>query len=137
MLTLTDEQTLEILTHFNVRPSDFEIDGKTEVTIDGQEYLVLTDDDADAECAERIKDSLWAFNYHFLAAHSKAISAMGEKAFRAIQEQCESANDAVEAMVDDLDALIEDAIACDGRGHFLSGYDGEETEVAGLYFYAQ
>jgi hypothetical protein len=33
-----------------------------------------------------------------------------------------------ELLIDDFDYFIEDAINCDGRGHFISSYDGEEVE---------
>ena len=36
------------------------------------------------------------------------------------------------SMIKDFDAFVEDAAACDGRGHFLSGYDGIEHEVVYL-----
>jgi hypothetical protein len=37
----------------------------------------------------------------------------------------------------DIDSLVEDAISADGRGHFLSSYDGDENEetVNGQTFY--
>jgi hypothetical protein len=40
-------------------------------------------------------------------------------------------------MIDDLDHFIEDAIRADGRGHFLSRYNGEENEetVGGVTYY--
>lgn len=41
---------------------------------------------------------------------------------------CENANSLVYAMIEDIDTFIEDAIEADGRGHFISMYDGEEIE---------
>jgi hypothetical protein len=38
-------------------------------------------------------------------------------------------------MIDDPDEFIQDAIDSDGRGHFLSYYDGEETEINDYYIY--
>lgn len=101
-----------------------------------QEYLVLTDNEADEKAKEYILDSLWAFNKSFLDAHSKAIRQIPDKEFKDMQGKlCESFNDAIKAMIDDMDHLIADAILADGRGHFLSGYDGEENEEGEYFIY--
>lgn len=100
-----------------------------------EEYLVLTDSEADEKTKEYIEESVWAFNKSFLDYHSKAIAQFSEKAFRALQNQCESANDGIKAMIDDFDYFVEDAISADGRGRFLSGYDGEEQESDKYFIY--
>jgi hypothetical protein len=52
------------------------------------------------------------------------------KAFQKMQESlCEDANELVLAIIDDIDKFIEDAVESDGRGNFLSTYDGKENEV--------
>jgi len=91
------------------------------------DYLVLTDDEADEMCKERILDSLWAFNSWFLASET----GIDEAVFSAIQDngKCESNNDAILSCIDDEDSFVDAAISADGRGHFLSGYDGKEDEV--------
>ena len=89
-----------------------------------QEYLVLTDDEADEKVAEYIKDSVWAFNPSFLSSHS----GIDEDVFKLLQDKCESANEAVLKLIKDFDEFVEDAVATDGRGHFLSSYDGEEND---------
>jgi len=89
-----------------------------------QEYLVLTDDEADEKVAEYIKDSVWAFNPSFLSSHSD----IDEGVFKLLQDKCESANEAVLKLIKDFDKFVEDAVATDGRGHFLSSYDGEEND---------
>ena len=48
---------------------------------------------------------------------------------------CESANDIVAAMVDDVEEFCNDAIIADGRGHFISWYDGEEIETENFFIY--
>ena len=100
-----------------------------------EEYLVLTDDEADNETAEIIKESLWAFNAEFIASHTK--HGLDDAQIDAIKEMqgrlCESANSIVEALIEDLDYFIEDAIRADGRGHFIASYDFEEVE-SGEYF---
>lgn len=110
-----------------------EIDGDDEV--DG--YMVLTDDEANEKCAEYIKDSLWAFNADFIISHSKLPWEAKEMVESFQREKCEGANDTIEAMIEDIDEFIEDAISADGRGHFLNTYDGNENEetVNGETFY--
>ena len=40
----------------------------------------------------------------------------------------DDANDTILALIDDFDEFVSDAISADGRGRFLSYYDGEENE---------
>jgi len=101
-----------------------------------KEYAIGTDEEADKACAENIKDSLWAFNASFIADHTKAgYTPELEKSISKIQEQCEDAQAAIQCMIENLDEFIEDAISADGRGHFLSGYDGEENEEGEYFIY--
>ena len=99
---------------------------------EGSEYLVLTEDEADELAAERIKESLWAFNVEFVSSHTK--HGLNDDQIEALKEMQyklgENANSIVEALIEDIDHFIEDAIRCDGRGHFISSYDGEEHEVS-------
>jgi len=105
------------------------------------DFLVLDDSEADEKCAEEITELLWAFNADFLSS----VTGFDSCIFEAIQNngKSEDNNSAILQLVgDDLERLIEQAIASDGRGHFLSRYDGHEHEVnaydySGLnqYFY--
>jgi len=100
-------------------------------------YIVLTDEEADEMAANYIKDSLWAFNSGFIIDHSKLPYEAKEMIETYQQDKCESANETIEALIEDLDEFIEDAISADGRGHFMSSYDGNEHEqsINGAYFY--
>jgi SET domain-containing protein len=89
-----------------------------------EEYLVLTDDEADEKVAEYIKDSVWAFNPSFLSSHS----GIDQEIFKLLQDKCESANEAILKLIKDFDEFVQDAIGKDGRGHFLSSYDGYEND---------
>lgn len=107
----------------------------------GNEYKVLTDEEADAEAKEYIEDSLWAFNADFIFEHSKIAASEYEyneiiKAFRKMQETlCESANALVKALIKDIDDFVQAAVEADGRGHFISSWDGEEHEHENFYIY--
>lgn len=108
-----------------------EIDGTDEK--DG--YIVLTDDEANEMASNYIRESLWAFNPSFLSGETGIDIAV----FEAIQsnDKCEGNNDAIESCIDDMDGFIESAISADGRGHFMSSYDGAENEetVNGITYY--
>jgi hypothetical protein len=73
---------------------------------------------------------LWAFKSSFLASET----GVDEEVFEAIQsnDRCESNNPAIRSIIDvtcGLDEFVLSAVCADGRGHFLSLYDGEELET--------
>lgn len=90
-----------------------------------QEYLVLTDDEADERVKEYIEESIWAFSPWFLASHT----GLDEEIIKHLQDKCEGANDALLNAIKDINDFVSDAISCDGRGHFISSYDGHEYEL--------
>ena len=115
--------------------SFYSTQGEYTDTITGNEYLILSDLEADDRAGEEIKQSLWAFNPDFILAHTnldyKGFQyAALIKCIETLQEKlCESANDIIKLLISDLDDFIDDAINSDGRGHFLSYYDGVEHEI--------
>ena len=98
----------------------------------GDTYRVYTDSEADEAVKEQIKDSIWAFNADFILGEC-GLPLELEDCIRSFQEkECEGANDALLALVEKcagLDKFVNSAVSADGRGHFLSSYDGEENEV--------
>ena len=110
-----------------------------------EEYLVLTDAEADAKAREEIERSLWAFQPSFILSHCSTYDRMSnweyddaKASLEKIQGHfCESINELIRAMIADLDEFVEDAICEDGRGHFISTYDGDENEeiVDGVTYY--
>ena len=119
---LTD-QAAALAIHRGEITYDAIVDAQNE--IDGEDYLVLTDEQADERCKEEIEEMVWAFSPSFLQAHT----GVAADAITKIQEMCEGANEPLTAMIKDFDYFVEDAINCDGRGHFLAGYDHEENYV--------
>ena len=113
------------------------------LSCDGAEYIVLTEEQADARAKEEILNSLWAFNADFVISHCKNYDDMDcdefnsavESLRHAQEECCEGANGLVFALIDDIDEFVEDAINSDGRGNFISRYDGVENEQDGYYIY--
>jgi len=98
-----------------------------------RDYLVLTDKEADEKAKEYILDTAWAFNTWFLASYMP--EGVTEEVLKAIQEKCESGNEAILAMIKDKDGFVDDAILADGRGHFISFYDGNEYDVGDYFIY--
>ena len=108
--------------------------------VDGFEYLVLTEGEADQEVQAYIEDSLWAFNAEFILDTCGLDSGSDVvHSLRKMQEaSCEGCNDFICAIVNGtcgIDEFAAQAILADGRGHFLSTYDGEEGEQDGYYIY--
>jgi len=97
---------------------------------EAEEYAVGTDEEADKAAKEEIVSSLWAFRSEFIIDHSdlpyEALEML--KSFQ--EKMCESANETIEVLITDIDQFVEDAISADGRGHFLSSYDGKERDEA-------
>ena len=108
--------------------------------VDGYEYLVLTDGEAGEKAQEYIEDSLWAFNAEFILESCGLDSGSNViESLRKMQEDsCEGCNDFIRALIDGtcgIDEFAAQAILADGRGHFLSIYDGEEGEQGGYFIY--
>ena len=101
------------------------------------EYLVLTDEEAYDKAYSEIEESLWAFNADFII--DMCGFSGGEKSLTAMQrEYCENCNEFIRAMIKGtcgLDKFVDVAIESDGRGHFISMYDGEETEQDEYFIY--
>lgn len=107
---------------------------------DDAEYLVFNNIQANEKAKDEIKNSVWAFNADFICemcdipANDKVV-----KSFRKMQNVCcEDCNDFILALINStcgFEYFCKQAIDADGRGHFLSYYDGEEHEVNGLYIY--
>jgi hypothetical protein len=91
--------------------------------------IAFTEEEADMAARKAIEDSLWAFNPDFLAAHC---NVQVKSLAKIQQELCEDANDAFRGLIRDFDHFVKDAIAADGRGHFLSPYDSEECELRNI-----
>lgn len=107
------------------------------------EYKVFTDEEADKATRESILESLWAFRAEFILHHTAFYQNSTEtedhefcKALEGLQGSiCEGANAIVRALIEDIDKFVDDAIGADGRGNFLSTYDGDEIELGEFFAY--
>lgn len=98
----------------------------------GRSYSIGTDAEADAAILEYVRDSVWAFNADFIVEQCDLPYELSECLSGYAADKCESANEALLALVErctTLESFAKAAAQADGRGHFLSGYDGEEIEV--------
>ena len=135
----TEQRIAALAKHLGCDVADISESTYGEGTFDaeGGEYLVLTDEEADELAELKIRDSLWAFNASFIASHST--KGWSDRCVRALEkmqgELCEDANPIVEALIEDMDRFVSDAISADGRGHFISRYDGEESEQGQFFIF--
>lgn len=106
--------------------------------IESEDYLVLTDSEADEKVREYIEDTLWAFSADFIIGEC-GLDLSGVNSLRKMQkEACEGAQGFIKSLIEKtcgLDSFIESAISADGRGHFIAQYDGEEGEQGEYYIY--
>jgi hypothetical protein len=122
-----------------VSESEIESNDNNQFSMGRQEWLVLTDEEADSMAEDYIRSSLWAFNLSFLQAHFKKeiFSTALESIEKMQRDLCEDSNEIIFCMISDFDHLVSDAVLCDGRGHFLSPYDSveEEVKIDNIYYY--
>ena len=121
-----------------IENAGYEYYGLPVFELNGREYAVVNDADAQVAAKNYIKDSIWAFNAEFILSKCGLPLELAEaiKAFQVNKGQ--SANDALLALVEKtcgLETFVTEAICADGRGHFLSPYDGRENEQDGFYIY--
>lgn len=136
-------QVRALCSFLDCQPDDLSLEsydhyGLSRYSYGQQEYAIGEDSECDTACEKYCEDSAWAFNADFIISQCGLPLEM-VPAIRAMQEkQCEGANDAIVALVEKCGngfsgshSFSEAAISADGRGHFLSGYDGEENEESG------
>lgn len=132
-LELNEEETEEITKGYYDNQFDY----------GNQEYLVLTDQEANAKAREIIEGTLWVFKAEFIIEHCSTYQDMNhyeyESAVKSLQKaqesECENLNGLVRALIEDMDDFVEDAIMTDGRGQFISYYDGKENEQGDYFIY--
>jgi len=148
MMTITDEQIKRdwydnltklyderaiAFAHYDAGSLGFADYAEAQDNINSEDCLILTDEEADEAVREEIEELVWAFNASFLQAHTSVDADTIAK----IQELYEESNELLKAMIKDFDHFVEDAVQCDGRGHFLAPYDHEENEITfnGITYY--
>jgi len=115
------EQFIALLYHLTANEGQQDWEDVDEMI--GNDYLVLTDYEADDMVHDFINESAGMFTPSFLSRYT----GIDSDAFTALQEA--GKYDAVRSMIQDIDAFVEAAVQADGRGHFLASYDFNEYEV--------
>lgn len=126
--------------YFGCSVKDIAYNDNNEWNIDGADYMVLDDYEADEKCGYCIRETLWAFNPSFLADETE----LPYEIFEALSDSGNSEyhnNGILEEVIEKtcgMDSFVESAISSDGRGHFLNDYNGEEDEIIvnNEYYYA-
>lgn len=116
--------------------------------VGAREYLVVTEQEATEIIAEQIENELWAFHPEWLIRHTllrnsaKFAAADYEavlQAFTAIQHHLmETCNPMLRGLIEatcGMPLFIEEAIAHNGRGHFLAPCDENEEKQDDFYIY--
>jgi len=89
-------------------------------------YVVYTNEEANNAVVEYIKEAIWSFRPDFLACYID----LPVEDIKILCSLYENANNILISLLKDkLDELVKDAIELDGRGHFLSNYDGKEHKI--------
>jgi len=120
--------------YFNIDADDIEELSDNEFGIGHSVYMVLSDKEADKRVTEYIKDSVWAFRPEFIIDHSNLPDEAIEMVQSFQETKSDGANETILSLIIDIKDFVEDAIAADGRGHFLAS-DTNELEQDGLYIY--
>lgn len=130
-------EKIEVLSMYLECEEDEISEGYEEYTFEygRQKYLVCTEEEADKRCEDYILDTLWAFNTSFIMNYIDTRTDYDDKSLRkclvALQELCEYSNYLIKLLVGNrIDEFIENAINLDGRGHYLSPFDGVEKEYS-------
>lgn len=126
-----------LATFLDVSIEDIECTDELEniFSIDNEEYLVLSYEEAREKTEEYIKDSLCYFNTDFIYLHSIFYGKNEDctDVIKAIQDKEDPS--LIEDIIEDIDSFIEDAIISDGMGHFLATYDFEENSQGDFLIY--
>lgn len=129
----TDEK--EEISDDDIDIDSYDLYGLHILSIGRREYAIGDDGEADNAALEYIKESLWAFNADFIAGEIGNYDL--KPAIEALSEKCEDGNDGIIALIEaftSIEDFAQNAISADGRGHFLSSYDGEEIEFRYYHF---
>lgn len=105
------------------------------LVIDGDEYAVAaTEQEAFEACCENIEDSLCYFKPSFLAEQTELPAELFEALARTDFSDNEVYKDLIER-VTTIENFVQEAIDCDGMGHFLAPYDLKERMIGEYRLY--
>ena len=107
-----------------------ENDNYINVFVDGDEWLIHNDEGRKIDTRSYIEETVEYFNPTFLSR----LTGISSNIFTVLQEsQITDTNKTILLLIKatcGMDKFVEEAVEADGYGHFLSPYDGEETEFS-------
>lgn len=109
----------ERLTEYDVHSTDW-----ATYEVEGEEYKVLTDEEATLCTKLDIKETCSYFSADFL----ETMTGIPAVVFKHLVDENEAVLETIEKTCG-IDEFVDEAIQWDGRGHFLATYDGEENEA--------
>ena len=105
--------------------------------IDGGEYAIASNEqEADEAAYKEIEDVLWAFRDTFLAD----MTGLPVELFTFLANNDCQDNNIYRQLIESKTTIknfVDEAIAADGRGHFLSYYDSKELQIGEYLIYRQ
>lgn len=105
--------------------------------IDGDEYAIASNEQkADEAAYMAIEDMLWAFCDTFLAEQT----GLPVELFTFLSDNYCEDNNIYRQLIESkttIENFADEAIAADGRGHFLSSYDLRELQIGEYLIYRQ
>lgn len=99
---------------------------------DSGDWSLNTEEEAQELVTDYIRESVVYFNASFL----ETMTEIPQEAFKGLQEIED--NEAVLRIIEKtcgLESFVEEAIRWDGRGHFVSFYDGNEYAIGPYFLY--
>lgn len=133
MSAKNEQKRIALAKALKLNVDEIEIQHDSFVTDDGEEYLIMNDDERKEAVIESIKETASYFNASFLSD----MTELDEVVFEALVDKNEAVVRIIEKCCDGgLVSFAKKAVEADGFGHFLSSYDSEEHELSnGLFAY--
>lgn len=133
------EKHLALAKHLQLKVDDLDdivMDHENSYFYGNYNFFVYTDEEATQACYEYIEENLWGTNSCFITDFLDLPSEIAPFFAKACEELCEGANPFfIKLLGNRLGEFCEQAVNCDGRGHFLAFYDFEENECDGFFIY--
>lgn len=107
----------------NIEFDEIEVDGNI-ITIEGDEYIILDEDEIKERMDQHIQKTASYFNHDFLAN----MTDLPEEVFQRLIDKNEAVYKLIEKTCG-IEEFIEECLSADGAGHFLNSYDGNEYEL--------
>lgn len=93
-------------------------------------FYVLTDEEADEVTEQNISETLWTFNDWFLAPYLDINKYIIRRVQKETSEDCNTLFYKILDCEGKFKDFVDKAVSVDGRGTYITGYDGIEREIS-------